>query len=54
MAKVYEALERIDEETGKEDPDYDTAKEILSELRNNSENLKSFNLHVFPSVTSHS
>ena len=46
MAKVYEALERIDEETGKEDPDYDTAKEILNELRNNSENLKSYDRSV--------
>lgn len=46
MAKVYEALERIDEETGKEDPDYDTAKELLGELRNDAENLKSYDRSV--------
>jgi tetratricopeptide (TPR) repeat protein len=46
MAKVYEALERINEETGKEDPDYETAKEILGELRDNAENLKSYDRSV--------
>jgi len=46
MAKVYEALERINEETGKEDPDYDSAKELLGELRDNAENLKSYDRSV--------
>ena len=46
MAKVYEALERMNEETGKEDPDDDTAKEILGELRANADNLKSYDRSV--------
>ena len=46
MAKVYEALERMDEETGKEDPDYDTAKELLGALRDDAENLRSYDRSV--------
>ena len=46
MAKVYEALERIDEETGKEDPDYETAKELLGDLRDDAENLRSYDRSV--------
>ena len=36
----------MNEETGKEDPDYDTAKEILGELRANADNLKSYDRSV--------
>ena len=46
MAKVYEALERIDEETGKEDPDYETAKELLGDLRDDAQNLRSYDRSV--------
>ncbi len=45
IVKVVEALERVDEE-GKEDPDYETVKEILNELLQNQENLRSYDRSV--------
>ena len=45
IVKVVEALERVDEE-GKEDPDYETVKEILNELLQKQENLRSYDRSV--------
>ena len=45
MAKVYEALEVVDEK-GEPAPDMETVVEILTELRNNKENLKSYDRSV--------
>jgi len=45
MAKVFKAYERLDE-NGKEDPDLETVKEILTKLRNNIDNLKSYDKSV--------
>ena len=39
IVKVVEALERVDEE-GKEDPDFETVKEILNELLDKKDSLK--------------
>ena len=45
IVKVVEALERVDE-NGKEDPDFVTVKEILNELLQNKESLKSYDRSV--------
>ena len=45
MAKVYEALEIVDEK-GEPAPDMETVKSILTELLNNRENLKSYDRSV--------
>ena len=45
MAKVYEALEEVDEK-GEPKPDMETVVEILTELRNDKENLKSYDRSV--------
>ena len=45
IVKVVEALERVDEE-GKEDPDFETVKEILNELLEKKENLRSYDRSV--------
>lgn len=45
MAKVYEAFEEVDE-NGEPKPDIETVKEILTELRNDKENLKSYDRSV--------
>ena len=45
IVKVVEALERVDEE-GKEDPDFETVKEILNELLQKQENLRSYDRSV--------
>jgi len=45
MAKVYEALEVVDEK-GEPAPDMETVLEILNELRNDKENLKSYDRSV--------
>ena len=45
IIKVVEALERVNEE-GKEDPDFDTVKEILNELLEKKENLRSYDRSV--------
>jgi len=45
MAKVYEALEIVDEK-GEPAPDMETVIEILTELRNDQENLKSYDRSV--------
>ena len=45
IVKVVEALERFDE-NGKEDPDFVTVKEILNELLQNKESLKSYDRSV--------
>jgi tetratricopeptide (TPR) repeat protein len=45
MAKVYEALEEVDEK-GEPAPDMDIVLEILNELRNDQENLKSYDRSV--------
>ena len=45
IVKVVEALERVDEE-GKEDPDFETVKEVLNELLQKQENLRSYDRSV--------
>ena len=45
MAKVYEALEEVDEK-GEPAPDMEIVLEILNELRNDQENLKSYDRSV--------
>ena len=45
MAKVYEALERVND-VGDLDPDMETVTNILTELRNDSANLKSYDRSV--------
>jgi tetratricopeptide (TPR) repeat protein len=45
IVKVVEALERVDEE-GKEDPDFETVKEVLNELLEKKENLRSYDRSV--------
>ena len=45
MAKVYEALEEVDEK-GEPAPDMETVISILTELRNNREDLKSYDRSV--------
>jgi tetratricopeptide (TPR) repeat protein len=45
MAKVYEALEEVDEK-GEPKPDMELVTEILTELRNDQENLKSYDRSV--------
>ena len=45
IVKVVEALERVDEE-GKEDPDFETVKEILTELLEKKDKLKSYDRSV--------
>jgi tetratricopeptide (TPR) repeat protein len=45
MAKVYEALEVVDDK-GEPAPDMETVKEILTELRSDQENLKSYDRSV--------
>ena len=45
IVKVVEALERVDEE-GKEDPDFETVKEILDELSEKKSNLRSYDRSV--------
>ena len=45
MAKVYEALEEVDEK-GEPSPEMETVVEILTELRNDKENLKSYDRSV--------
>lgn len=45
MAKVYEALEIVDEK-GEPAPDMETVISVLTELRNNRENLKSYDRSV--------
>ncbi len=45
IVKVVEALERVDEE-GKEDPDFETVKEILNELLEKKDSLKSYDRSV--------
>ncbi len=45
IVKVVEALERVDEE-GKEDPDFETVKEILNELLEKKDNLRSYDRSV--------
>ena len=42
---VVEALERVDEE-GKEDPDFETVKEILNELLAKKDTLRSYDLSL--------
>ena len=45
MAKVYEALEEVDE-NGESAPDYETVKNILTELLNKKDDLKSYDRSV--------
>ena len=45
IVKVVEALERVDEE-GKEDPDYLTVKEILNDLLEKGDSLRSYDRSV--------
>ena len=45
IVKVVEALERVDEE-GKEDPDFETVKEILNELLDKKDSLRSYDRSV--------
>jgi tetratricopeptide (TPR) repeat protein len=45
MAKVYESLERVDEK-GEPDPDMETVVEILTDLRNQKDSLKSYDRSV--------
>ena len=45
MALVYKAYERLDDE-GKEDPDYETVRRVLTELRADMDNLKSYDRSV--------
>ena len=45
MAKVYEALEVVDDK-GEPAPDMETVLEILNELRNDKDNLKSYDRSV--------
>ena len=45
IVKVVEALERVDE-NGKEDPDFETVKEILNELLEKKDNLRSYDRSV--------
>ena len=45
IVKVVEALERVDE-NGKEDPDFETVKEILNELLQKKDNLRSYDRSV--------
>ena len=45
MTKVYEALEEVDEK-GEPAPDMETVREILTELRNDQDNLKSYDRSV--------
>ena len=45
MAKVYEALEVVDDK-GEPAPDMETVIEILTELRNNQSELKSYDRSV--------
>ena len=45
MAKVYESLERVDEK-GEPDPDMETVVEILTDLRNQKDTLKSYDRSV--------
>jgi len=45
MALVYKAYERLDDE-GKEDPDYETVRRVLTELRADIDNLKSYDRSV--------
>ena len=45
VVKVVEALERVDEE-GKEDPDYLTVREILSDLLEKEDSLRSYDRSV--------
>ena len=45
MAKVYEALEVVDEK-GEPDPDMETVLSILNELRRDMSNLKSYDRSV--------
>ena len=50
MAKVYEALEVVDDK-GEPAPDMETVIEILTELRNNQSELKSYDRSVTVSYT---
>tara|TARA_B100000214_G_scaffold219878_1_gene159900 strand:+ start:362 stop:1783 length:1422 start_codon:yes stop_codon:yes gene_type:complete len=45
IVKVVEALERVDEE-GKEDPDLETVKEVLNELLDKKDSLRSYDRSV--------
>ncbi len=45
MAKVYEALEEVDDK-GEPAPDMELVVEILTELRNDQDNLKSYDSSV--------
>ena len=45
MAKVYEALEEVDEK-GEPAPDMETVKSVLTELRTDRDNLKSYDRSV--------
>ena len=45
MAKVYEALEEVDDK-GEPAPDMETVLEVLTDLRNNKDNLKSYDRSV--------
>ena len=45
IVKVVEALERVDEE-GKEDPDFETVKEVLNELLDKKDSLRSYDRSV--------
>ena len=45
MAKVYEALEEVDDK-GESNPDMETVIEILTDLRNDQDNLKSYDRSV--------
>ena len=45
IVKVVEALERVDE-NGKEDPDFETVKEILNELLEKKDSLRSYDRSV--------
>ena len=45
IVKVVEALERVDDE-GKEDPDFETVKEVLNELLDKKDSLRSYDRSV--------
>ena len=45
MAKVYEALEEVDD-AGEPKPDMETVLSVLTELRNNKDELKSYDRSV--------
>ena len=45
MAEVYKAYERLDDD-GKEDPDLETVKRVLTELRANLSEMKSYDRSV--------